>query len=365
MTTDVLKLQGDYQIHAATGGSIVLDVLNNGTTATSGYVVINGNLDVRGTTTYIESVNSNVKDNIITLNSGEPTTAFNGGMTAAGGTSGLKISRGRLGLDNDNLAAFLEWNENAVWNGTGRVGEVTGLFEFRTGKTSENPKFSAIKVNAIRIDPYSASTIGAGTGAPRLNIFGKENPTAVMSVAGTSGYADRVIDDDDIPNKRYVDNRVMTTGNGASYIATGTTYVKMIDNALTAAPTSEIIGVVHGNVADNPANITTGTVVMRLSDISAQFSGIQFVQNTILPTNVNKDLILSTNSSSTQVVFASSVVFAAVNTPIPASGQIGFYSKTPGGGGTGIYYVSSSTTGVVANDEMVSRKKALVYSLIF
>jgi hypothetical protein len=365
MTTDVLKLQGDYQIHAATGGSIVLDVLNNGTTATSGYVVINGNLDVRGTTTYIESVNSNVRDNIITLNSGEPTTAFNGGITAAGGTSGLKISRGRVGNDTDNLAAFIEWNENAVWNGTGRVGQVNGLFEFRIGQTTNNPKFSAIKVNAIRIDQFSASTIGAGTGAPRLNIFGKENPTAVISVAGTSGYADRVVDDDDIPNKKYVDNKLAINGNGATFIATGTTYVKLVDNALTAAPVSEIVGVVHGNLADNPDNITTGTVVMRISDISAQFVGIQLVRNTILPTNLNQDLILSTNSTATQVVFASSAVFAAVNTPRPASGQIGFYSKAPGGGGTGLYYVSSSTTGVVVNDEMVSRKKALVYSLIF
>ena len=29
MTTDVLKLSGDYHVQAATNGSIILDVLNN------------------------------------------------------------------------------------------------------------------------------------------------------------------------------------------------------------------------------------------------------------------------------------------------------------------------------------------------
>jgi uncharacterized protein YigE (DUF2233 family) len=41
------------------------------------------------------------------------------------------------------------------------------------------------------------------------------------------------------------------------------------------------------------------------------------------------------------------------------------YVAEPGGGGTGVYFVNSSTLGVVTSDEFTSRKKALIYALIF
>ena len=366
MTVDVLRLPGDYYVHAATNGSIVLDVLNNGTTSTvAGTVLINGNLDVKGATTYFESVNANIKDNTITLNAGEPSALFNGGISAVGGTSGLKISRGRVGLDNDNLAAFFEWNENARWTGTGRIGQEVGLFELRVGKTTDNPKFSAIKINAIRIDPFSASTIGAGSSNPRLNIFGQENPTAVMSVAGTSAYESRVIDDDDIPNKKYVDTRVSTYAGGTTQLIYNSTYLKLIDNFVDPAPNSAIIGVVHGNPSDSSSNVTTGTVVMEVSDVAAKFVGIQLLKNKIIPSIVNQNLILQSNGANSQIILAGPTLISTSVPPVPSASQVGFYANPPGTGGTGLFFVSSSTTGVVTTDEVVSRRKALVYGLIF
>ena len=48
------------------------------------------------------------------------------------------------------------------------------------------------------------------------------------------------------------------------------------------------------------------------------------------------------------------------NTPAIASNSVVVYNKPIGGGGTGLYVVSSSV-----NDELVSKSKAIVYGIIF
>ena len=90
MTTEILSVPGTY-ILRANGGVITLtpqfatvNSLTNRTTYSQGTVVINGNLDVKGTQTNIESVNASIKDNTIVLNSGE----LNNFVTL--GTSGIK-----------------------------------------------------------------------------------------------------------------------------------------------------------------------------------------------------------------------------------------------------------------------------------
>jgi hypothetical protein len=358
MTTDVVRVQGDYQIQTAQGGTLTLNV---GTGTNTGTVIITGNLDVKGRQTIIESIVSTIKDNTIVLNAGEPTSAISGKVTA--GTSGIKISRGRLGTDQDSLAAFIEWNDDEVWHGTGQLSNVNGLFEFRQGTAATRPQYSAIKVNAIRIDPSSASTAGAGAGAgPRLNIFGTDNPTSVISVAGTLNYEDRVTDNDDIPNKAYVDNILAAGPDNVKSLIDGLSYIKIIDNYLDGT-TSQIIGVLDGDPTER-LTITTGHVVMRITADLAQFAGIQFVDNQIESSGYNKDLRLNANGTG-QIVLAAPLLFETTTLPIPAAGQTGLYTKDPAGGGTGVFFVTSSTLGVVTSDEFVSRKKALIYSIIF
>jgi len=370
MTTpnDVLRLQGDYRIETRPNGQLVIDVSGGALVGGNGSVTILGNLDVKGVTTQIETTNSSIKDNTITLNSGEA-GSLSGKVTA--GTSGIKIARGYTSpysntLDNDAIAAFIEWNDNAVWNGTGLLGEVKGQFEFRVGPINgSQTKFSAIKVNAIRIDEASASTIGASN-APRLNIFGKENKFAVISVSGTDGYESRVIDDDDIPNRKFVMDKIMTGGTAAS-IVDGNSYVTIFEAGYNA-PVSEIVGVLG---ASSPPSVpitypvTDGTVVFRISESIVEFKGIQFIDNTIKPVGLNTNLVLSTNTASSAIVLANTTLFSSKDVPVPGPGQIGFYNDTPGAGGTGLYYVSSSTTGTVTSDEVVSIRRSLIYSLIF
>jgi trimeric autotransporter adhesin len=56
----------------------------------SGALTVSGNLDVKGTVTTIESTNTTIKDNILTLNKGE------GGSGVTLGVSGIEIDRGNL-----------------------------------------------------------------------------------------------------------------------------------------------------------------------------------------------------------------------------------------------------------------------------
>jgi len=369
MTTDVLRVQGDYRIITAQAGTITLDTsIDAGAGVTTGTVVITGDLLVRGTTQFGTTTSvedTNITDRTITLNFGETGGNIqNRGNITGDGYSGIKIARGNVAIPNRNdYAAFIEWNDNATWQGTGAVSNVEGLFEFRVGRA--NPSYSAIKINAIRIDANSAPTAGTGAGqGPRLNIFGSDNPTAVISVAGTNNYAARVTDPDDIPNKAYVDDILLGGPDTVENLVVGKSYVRIIDSFTDAVP-SAIIGVLDGDPSQSKtSSVLTGTTVMRITETVAQFTGIQFVDNEIMPTRSDTDLRLTADGTG-QIVLAAPLLFEDSTVPQPSQGQTGIYVGATGGGGTGVYFVSSSTLGIVTSDEFTSRKKALIYALIF
>lgn len=372
MTVDVLRLPGDYKIitqttssGGSTGGNITLDL---GTTPggdnIGGTLYVNGNLVVYGTQTNISTVDSAITDRTITLNAGEMNNSTNGGITGSLGNraSGLKISRGKAGADQDQYAAFFEWNDAAYWQGTGAISQVQGLWEFRVGR-SGNPRYSGIKINAIRIDENSASTNGSGVGqGARLSIFGSDNPTAVMSVSGTNNYESRVTDDDDIPNKKYVDNVLLSANYVTNKIVVGNSYVTLQDQ-YNDGVTSEVIAVLDGDPTER-LSISTGTVAMRLTAATAQFQGVQFTQNIIDSVGQDQNLYISANGIG-QVKLLRPLILANVGDATPAPGETGLYVGNPGGGGTGVFYKTKDVVGNSTGDEFMSRKRALVYSIIF
>ena len=250
---------------------------------------------------------------------------------------------------------------------------VNGVFEFRKGlPTSPIPLYSAIKVNAIRMPKYDVGTSSQPEGSystidllsvPRLNLFGSDNPTSVLSVKGTSHYEANCTDPDDIPNVQYVMNSLASNINHAQSVVVGNSYFTINDKIANTSSFSQLIGVLDGHPTDKP-NPTTGTVVLRITTSTAQIAGIQFVQNQIEPVQTNTNLVLSATGIG-QIVAASPMLYQATTVPVPSAGQTGLYSNNPGSGGTGMYYVNSSTGGTVTQDEFVSRKKALVFSLIF
>jgi hypothetical protein len=174
----VLKVNGDYDIITADAGTITLN-----TGFKVGTVRVTGNLIVDGDTLTVSAENLNVQDNIIVLNFGETGTSFTPGGGISLRYSGIQIDRGTV-----LPPASILYDEAAdSWN-----------FALGTPESTFNYGTSRIRVKEILTDSDTdfgdLTLIGFGTG--------------VVKVAGTNNYEQQVTDDDDIPNKKYVDDAI-------------------------------------------------------------------------------------------------------------------------------------------------------------
>lgn len=339
MATDVLKVPGDYLLQTAPGGLITLDL------ATTGTVVINGNLQIKGTETVTSSTNVALKDNIFIINSGETypdTHSGEYGITL--GTAGISIARG----DDDDItkaATFIYNQTDATGYWTDNGGNINkGIFEFKVAE-----KGSAIMANAIRIDAVSTTT---------LNILGAESGNAVINVKGQTDYWTRVLDDDDIPNKKYVDEALYAGTDLAKQLKVLGTTFKAQDNAVTPVndpyynPVSRIVGTLS----------TETNIVFELYGSSARIQGITIDDSTI-NANTATDLVLQPLSGyAVQVKEAMKLGIPTTSTVLTPEANMNtiYYTGVQGGGGTGLYYVNSD-----ASDELVSRRRAIIYGIIF
>jgi hypothetical protein len=325
MTTDVLKVSGDYLIKTATRGTITLDV--RGSAEDGGVVIINGNLSVLGDTTTIESQNATIKDNIIILNSGEPGP----GVTLR--TAGIRVARGNA--DSEFVSADLYYDDTVTIQG------LTGVWS--VGSPS-SPTIGRIVRTLGIVAPAGANT---------LTFLSSYNPNAVLSVKGTNHYEDNVIDPDHIPNKAYVDRLSTGTANYTKKLQVGNTFVEINDNSINPA--------LEYYRSDNRIFAALGTssnIVFQLEGTAAQFVGLTLANNTIV-VNSSTNLVLDAHS---QLVRSNSALQVKQTVSIPSeTGYTGIYStSTVGGGGTGLYYVNTDNT-----DELVSRKRSIIYGIIF
>jgi hypothetical protein len=341
MTTNVVRVPGNYIIQASP--TITLDP-SGGLGLNTGTVVITGSLSVLGKTTTVASTNAEIKDNVLILNSGET----NSYVTL--GTSGLIVDRGN-GANLSNAATML-FNDSAGLDGfTWHTSDISGrgIFEFKAAGG-----VSAIRINAIRIDENSAPRVG---GYPRLNIFGSDNSGAVISVAGTANYETRVIDKDDIPNKAYVDIQIAANQSSVDNIrkikqgpAGSETYVQLNDISVTGQPSNIELGINQLPVA----TISQGSVI---------FPGLAFTNQTItaLSGSGTADLYLEPTGSGSVILRKALRITNQNLPPISNTNTTAIYTTgIVGPGGTGIYYLNS-----LASGEFISRKRAIIYGLIF
>ena len=337
-TTNILRVPGSYIIVSGTGtnNGVVIDVstsTSNVRYANSGTVTIYGNLDVIGNSTYIESTNSTITDNILFLNSGETNNYV------SQGTSGIAISRGSVSTLT-NAATFL-YDDTQYWN-YDNITTHRGIWELKTNNAS-----SAIRVNAIRTNAASSF----------LNFLGKENPYATLNVKGTIDYENGVLDDDDIPNKKYVDDHAVASIVTAKKLQVGGTFVELKDNSVY--PSDPYYNTV------NRITLGLGTatnIVLRLEDTRTELVGM-VINDTSISVNGGRSSeslrLFPVNTGTIEINSALSLA----NTIQPASDSrfTRVYStSTVGGGGTGLYYVNTKS-----QDELVSRKRSIIYGIIF
>jgi hypothetical protein len=341
-----LQVNGDYNIKSAEGGKITFDT---GPAASGGQVLITGNLVVQGTQTTVEATNLDVSDNIITLNAGE---------TGAGVTltySGIEIDRGTLP------------NASFVYD------ETTDTWLIANGVAPGfNYSSSNLRLRRILTD--------AGTDGGDLTLIG--TGTGVVNVAGTDTYEDQVIafGDDAIPNKKYVDDSIL---NNPTF--------------QIAAPQSQDTKVVIADKDVTPNNISTPGSLAFFTNLTSYTTNSESAVSVIVDNSLiaqfftnrveigdleigggvnrneiaNKDGVTNENivvrtqgTGKLQTNYAFQLEKIGVTPAYVADNTI-LYSAQPDIGTSGIWFVNDSAEVSKQNGELISKNKALVFSMIF
>jgi hypothetical protein len=335
---------GDYRIIVDNGsnGTIYLDT-TSGAANPRGVVVVTGDLEVRGTTTTVESVVTTIADNILTLNSGQAGAGISASLSYK---AGIEIDRGSL------PAARLVFDEQSPYVAGGSSG--TGSFRFE----DVNGDFLPLNVNSINAEgplyittPNSAINV-AGTVDYEENVF-----NYVAGIITDPGDGIVVLNNDFIPNAKglvdYVDYAF--TFKLQPGIIDADTIVRTIDfdtSGIESVVTVIVDGILTANFYSN--RLETGDIKIQDNEIST--------------TSSNLPLILSSpGTGSVKVKDAFEITSTlyeddniAPNLSTPDSG-IKLYSTDEGTGDTGLYFVNKdSTTG-----EIISKNRALLFSMLF
>ena len=341
-----LRVNGDYNIKTEEGARITLDTGPN-----VGSVRVTGDLVVEGSTVIIEATNLDIEDNIIVLNKGE---------TGAGVTldySGIEIDRGSLG------EASLIWNENIAIP-AGSSSSNAGGWQFVSG-TGGVYSFSdsRLKLKEILTEDTTDSgdllLIGQGTG--------------VVKVIGTDNYENQVTHDDDVPNKKYVDDTIQNNP----------TFQVVSDNSRVTVSDKERLP----NIAAQPGSLAYLTATTGFS--TGGESAVSVIVDAALNTQFypNRTEMFSLEFNSSEITTKSGITNQNINVRTQGTGKLQtnyavqldsiagtpayvtdatvIYSATPSVGTTGVWYVNPSAEARLRSGELINKNKALVFSMIF
>jgi hypothetical protein len=328
----------DYKVSVTEGGTITLD-----TGVAQGLVKITGNLIVEGETTTVNTTEMSIEDRIITLNSGETLS----GISTGDNTAGFEIKRGSL------PTASLLFDENLSY-----VDSQTPFFVPRLGQfvfKDKDPVTQAETLVGIRTNAIT-------TGSNDIDLVLVGEGTAVATVKGTVNYERQVfqytsgtlsnltpIDDDIIPNAKaladFVDGYFIL--NPPEFLKVDNSSLQLYDQDVSAESILELK--------------LDGVVVAQWTKDHYRLQDIDITNNIISTHTSDRDLILQSLGSESVVVDGNLAITVASADPVSAVDRTKVYVKDEAYGGTGVFFVNKEET----RDELVSRRKAIAYSMIF
>jgi hypothetical protein len=315
MSKIVKVSESDYRLKVQTGGTITLD-----TGLDTGVVYITGNLEVQGTTTTIDTANLTIEDNIILLNKGET------GAGVTEGTSGIQIDRGSF--DDAQL----------VWD------EAVDKFRFQTVTDVGVGTLANIVVGTIATNPTSNLQFDMQSGAGTLRIL------------NSTDYEARVLDDDDIPNRKYIGDYVYASGG----FAVVDKIIYPVNSAYGNQDTS-----VEAGLSSIRFYVRSASLVQQRAQITA--SGLDVDNVNILGDTIRNstsaDLILTSLNNHVYIdgylnLDERSAAPSATGGASRIYSNVGSSTYTPGD--TGIYFTNNLNTG-----ELVAKNRALLFSILF
>ena len=307
----------DYTLKVEGGGNITFDTGDQ-----IGTVIVTGDLLVEGNTTTVESETLTIKDNIIVINEGET----GNGITLF--TAGLRVDRGR---DPDADFLFdetLNWLSptNSVQNGAFVMRDQTGML-------------LGLRTNSI--------TTGGG------DLFLINEGTGVISVAGTVDYESNVTDDDDIPNRKYVDDQVAFLLSVLPLPVTN--QIGEFDTIL------EVNDFEEDGTASKMTFTLDGTLIARWDRTEHDLYDLRFSDSSIRSTASNVDLTLSAPGLGSVAIDDNLKFFKVTVDPFASSDGTRLFSKISQANDSGLFFVSDTGK----RGELASIRKALAFSIIF
>jgi hypothetical protein len=346
-----VRVNGDYNIRAGDGAKIVLDT---GPAISGGSVRVTGNLVVEGDTFNVSTTNLTIEDNIINLNTGE----VGPGVTLV--YSGIEIERGDTSSASpQNNASFLYDESSDAW--IIAHGSAPGPFNF----DASSLKVKQILTNAAT-DSGDLTLIGTGTG--------------VVKVLGTINYESQVTHDDDLPNKKYVDDAIQNqptfqivapqsqdtkvviadkditpnlagTPGSLAYFTATTTHSTYGESAVSVVVDGLLVGQFYPNRFET-GDLEIGGGPDR-NEITSR-AGI-----------TNENIYLRTQGTGkVQTNYALQLEKIGV-VPAYVADNVLLYAATPGIGTTGVWFQNDSATAYRRNGELISKNKALIFSMLF
>ena len=348
-----LKVNGDYNIRAGDGAKITLDT---GPAVSGGSVRITGDLVVEGETLTISTTNLTISDNIVKLNQGE----VGPGVSLV--YSGIEVERGNTSASTpQNNASFLYDESTDSW--ILAHGSAPGPFNF----DASSLRLKQILTNSTT-DSGDLTLIGTGTG--------------VIKVFGTTAYELQVTHDDDIPNKKFVDDAIQNNptfqivapqsqdtrvviadkditpniagqAGSLAYFTATTSYNTFGESAVSIIVDNALVGQFYANR-------------LEIGDLEIG-GGPDRNEITSRASITNENIYVRTQGTGKlQTNYA--MQFEKIGTvPSYVSNNILLYAAVPGTGTTGIYFVND-TLDAASNPgtgELISKNKALVFSMLF
>ena len=344
-----------YKLKVKDGGTFYFD---SGTG--TGTFTISGNLNVLGTQTSIGSSDLVVDDNTIIVNNGET------GPGVTLGTAGLIIDRGEDSSSAYNTQILFDESKNTFVSG----GDIAGAFTL----TDTAGRYMSLWTSAIRTDNNQDIALIPGTSG---------STTGVVTVNGAADYEERIYTYDVDGNIEYdaltTDRLVSTTSQAAlTSVKLLSDYVRSYhlynfqdrikndydsDTEVVTYDFDEDPSVLNSRVEVVIDGQTVGTFTYGGASEQLDIANLNIDggASTITNENVFGNLTLTTSGTGNVQIDAVSNFTTQIDPSSAPSDGVLIYSKAIGDGGSGVFFHHQDDT----QDELVSRNKALLFSIIF
>lgn len=361
MAIQVSKLGVEkYTIQINEGGEIVL---NPGLT---GSVTINGNVDIAGaltagSSTTVDTEDLVIFDNTITVNKGET------GAGVSSTTAGLIIDRGTR----DDAFLFFDESKNSIRAGA----SLPGAYVFQDATASGgNLALFSLYTSGILTGGEDLILVGSGSSG-KVTVTGTNNyESNIWNYAGNGATIPEDVSQSDrlARSAEFDDDTLVNVRGLIDYVSSYHLYNfqdRIVAAPGDATPTFVLAqDIAAGDLENKVSVVVSNTSITEFFENRVQIQNLRIVgdsgsgNSTITSNSVNGSVILQgTGTGQVQINdFMNLTIQDDTLLPSPASGVV-LYSKTLADGGTGLYFKNQDST----TDEIISRNKALLYSIIF